>query len=377
LQETRLRVQFLLASSILNSQVNPVTEVRYNVRMEKPAGYVADAIAGDMIFEVKRYASESKRLNGTLFELAQVASARNQSRVILVLTEPVLSIERISSTWSSVTEVLRSDLAARMAIWIRREEPSEERYIGFPSGPCEAEVQLIDEILESPSITEWHRGPSQGNSLSEVLRLLLCRWLTNKGPITLTEIGETLGYTFKPVRASLDELSRYLIQHGNRGVELATFPRDAWARLVHNSAAVRGTLHFTNRADNGRTPESLLRRFQKLGLPHIAVSGVEGARQYFPQIDLIGLPRLDLCIHARTAKPDLGFIRSLDPGLEQASNRDASGPLVLHFLHRKSSLFENGWADPVECLLDLHEMRLESQASQFLRSFPAANKESL
>jgi len=25
------------------------------------------------------------------------------------------------------------------------------------------------------------------------------------------------------------------------------------------------------------------------------------------------------------------------------------------------------WADPVECLLDLHEMRLESQAKEFLQ----------
>ena len=353
-----------------------MTEVHYNVKLERPPGYVADAVAGDLIFEVKSDAKESRRLNGTLFELAQVASARKQSRVILVLDDPVLSTERISSTWLSVTEVLRGDLAARMGIWIRREAPGTERYVGFPNGPRGDEIQLIDEILESPQIKEKHRGPSQGNSLSEVLRLLIHRWLAGKGPITLTEIGATLGYTFKPVRASLDELSRFLNHHGNRGVELAAFPREAWARLVHNSDSVRGTLHFTNRAENGRTPESLLRRFQQLGVPNVAVSGVAGARHYFPGLDLIGLPRLDLCIHARTAQPDLGFVRSLDPGLERASSKGVSGPLVVHFLHHKTSMFEDGWADPVECLLDLHEMRLESQALQFLRSFPAANKES-
>jgi hypothetical protein len=49
---------------------------------------------------------------------------------------------------------------------------------------------------------------------------------------------------------------------------------------------------------------------------------------------------------------------------------------VIHALRRAESLFQPGedglpWADPVECLLDLHEARLESQALEFLNSFPA------
>ncbi len=193
----------------------------------------------------------------------------------------------------------------------------------------------------------------------------------------MSAIGETLGYSFRPVRTSLDGLSRFLVQRGKRGVELTAFPREAWARLVHNAGSVRGTVRFTDRGQSGRTPGALIRRLRNLDLPNVAVGGVEGARHYFPGLDLVGLPRLDLCVHVRTAKPDLGFIRSLDPGLELATSKEAASPLVVHFLHRKESLFKDGWADPVECLLDLHEMRLESQALQFLRSFPAASKETL
>ena len=45
--------------------------------------------------------------------------------------------------------------------------------------------------------------------------------------------------------------------------------------------------------------------------------------------------------------------------------------VVVHTLFRTESFFstvENGvrWADEVECLLDLHEARLESQALEFL-----------
>ena len=44
---------------------------------------------------------------------------------------------------------------------------------------------------------------------------------------------------------------------------------------------------------------------------------------------------------------------------------------VVHFIRREKSFFSTNpdgiaWADPVECLLDLHEMHFESQALEFL-----------
>jgi hypothetical protein len=48
-----------------------------------------------------------------------------------------------------------------------------------------------------------------------------------------------------------------------------------------------------------------------------------------------------------------------------------SALLVLHFVRRRETFFELGsdgvnWADPVECLLDLHEAHLEPQALELL-----------
>jgi hypothetical protein len=50
---------------------------------------------------------------------------------------------------------------------------------------------------------------------------------------------------------------------------------------------------------------------------------------------------------------------------------DETAHLVLHFVRHANPLFRPGddgldLADPVECLLDLHEARLESQAHDFL-----------
>ncbi len=351
------------------SQVNAMSRVCFNVKVAP--GFEADATVGNDIFELKHDTREVGRLRGTLWELAQVAAANPKKRVVLVLVNPAVSKATIAAAWHSLRVLLRPDLARRLAIWMIWETDFQ----GHPEKPTDHEIKLIQEILESPNFTERSRGPTHGDSLSEVLRLLLYKWLLDEGPMTLTAIGGLLGYTFKPVRAALDALERYLELYGKRGVKLAAFPREPWARLVHNPRSVRGTLHFSCRAGSNRSAESLLQRFRRLGLPQVAVGGVAGTRHYHSELDLLGVPRLDLCIHQRSADPDLTFIRALDPGLVQERYGEP-GPLAIHFLYRKVSLFDHGWADPVECLLDLHEMRLESQALQLLRSFPNARKAS-
>jgi hypothetical protein len=74
---------------------------------------------------------------------------------------------------------------------------------------------------------------------------------------------------------------------------------------------------------------------------------------------------------------NLGFIEKLDPALKRVDDPQQPANVVIHAVRHANPLFQprDGglqWADPVECLLDLHEMRLESQAHEFLNSFPPA-----
>ena len=119
-----------------------------------------------------------------------------------------------------------------------------------------------------------------------------------------------------------------------------------------------------------RPPEVLVDRLRDLGRNDIAVSGVLGARRYLPGLDLVGSPRLDLVVQARRFGGPPTFLRRLDPALKPAG-RGEPCQVVVHTLFRPDPFFshpENGirWADEVECLLDLHEMRLESQALEFV-----------
>jgi hypothetical protein len=163
---------------------------------------------------------------------------------------------------------------------------------------------------------------------------------------------------------------------------LRVFPRDEWARLVALADEVRGTVRFVDQSGQRRAPESLLRRLQQLQRDDIAVGGVWGAKHYHAALDLVGNPRLDVSIHSPNKAANLDFVAQLDPALARAARRAQAPSLVVHVVRRAASLFERDgsgglWADPVECLLDLHEARLEDQALEFLRSFPAAKSISL
>lgn len=113
----------------------------------------------------------------------------------------------------------------------------------------------------------------------------------------------------------------------------------------------------------------MIKRLQRLGRSDIAVSGIEGARVHYADLDLSGALRLDLVLHGNP-KSDLAFVQKLDPGLEVSESPYQPANLVVHFLDRPESHFEQEGellvADPLECLADLYDMRLDQQADQML-----------
>ena len=69
----------------------------------------------------------------------------------------------------------------------------------------------------------------------------------------------------------------------------------------------------------------------------------------------------------------LDFIEKLDPALKRINDPLEPASVVVHTHYHADPLFvprEKGlyWADPVECLLDLYDARLDIQAGQFLEA---------
>ena len=102
------------------------------------------------------------------------------------------------------------------------------------------------------------------------------------------------------------------------------------------------------------------------------MGGVAAARWWDPALDLHGMPRLDLIVHAPGGRADLGFVAQLDPGLGPVVEPNDPGVLAVRSLTRAQSLFEErqgalAVADPVETILDLHDLGLDAQAGALIR----------
>jgi hypothetical protein len=347
--------------------------LRYEAPIANLPGFRADAVMGNTVFEVLIEPRDVRRLRTTLMEMARIASEGTASRrVVLVLAEPRITESRLQAEWDGAGSVIRPELFDRMSMAIRL----CSKWTGIPASPPRSQLAVLDQILKHKHTRKPTRSSRGSEAYYEILRILIHQWLLGKGPITIKSLMEISGTSHPTVSKSLKRMAHCLRRHSDRSVELRFFPRDEWARLLAVSGEVRDTVGFADRSGQARSPEALLRRLAKLERNDIAVGGVLGARHYQPSLDLVGDPRLDLSVHSARKVVDLSFVEQLDPALEKTTQRDQSPTLVVHTIRRAASLFQPGkgglhWADPVECLLDLQEVRLESQALEFLNSFTA------
>lgn len=322
----------------------------------------------NLCVEVKSGTHGFRDLRGSILALAYHLSIAPNDRGLLVLVDSRITDERLRKEWLLAEKVLHPDVMRRLQVAVSR----GGEYSHLPDGLGDNFRNWLDQLVHQHAHESRPR-----ESFYTILEVLLHQWLLGQGPMTSDWIMKAVGCSHPTVRNALRRLDYCLRRHSDRRVELDRFPLDEWSRLVAVSEEVRSTVRFVDRSGQPRSPESLLRRLQRLGRANLAVGGVWGAKHYQPDFDLVGNPRLDISLHCPSGRADLGFVAQLDPALEQAHRRDESSVLAVHIVRRARSFFQPDgdglpWADPVECLLDLHEAHLETQARDFLLSFPPA-----
>jgi hypothetical protein len=343
-----------------------VSTLRFDVLLDDPPGFRADAVLGDSIFEVLIEPRDLRRLRASLLDIARFSAGTPGRRGILVLVDPKISEPRLSDEWTGARAVIRPEVFKRLAMVVCNE--------GKP--PQTNESLTPEERDHIAAVVEHERGHAirkiagRSEAFFDILRPLLIAWFRRSGPLTSKELSAQTGFSYPTISNALRELEPYLVRHSDRRVELRDFPKDAWFRLVSQAENVRSTLAFADPSMRPRSPEVLLHRLRELNRSDIAVGGVLGARHYLPGLDLVGTPRLDLVVHNPRPDGSHEFLRKLDPALQPAK-RGEPARVFVHTLRRPVAFFQNGddgmvWADEVECLLDLHDARLESQALEFL-----------
>ncbi len=326
-----------------------------------PVGQFAGA--DGTIIEVKDAQSGVRDLRAAVAELALRARDTSAPRAILLIRGARMSAAGLRDEWGRLLTVLAPDIAHRL----RLVAVLEEDVVVIPEEPWLRD--LADRVTDG--------GRPQARSVRvdrsfEVMRVLLSRWLLHRGRIAVGELQRQTGLSHPSVSKGLAALGPTLDRHRDRSVALRAFPREAWSQLVALAPKVRQTTAFVDESGRGGDPQQLLVRLRRAPPPGVAIAGVVAARHWNPTLDLEGLPRLDLSVHTPDGGMDTAFVTWLDPALVPAP-QGTPPLLLLHSVPRAESLFvpDDGglpWADPVEALLDLYELRLIEQADDLVRA---------
>ena len=325
-----------------------------------------DARVGDLLIEVKRGARGTRDIRDGIWCLADAVSRTPALRGLLVLDRPAIGSERLAAEQQAIETILRPEVSRRIR-WVVIGEDGLE---SFPKdlGPRVRSV-----------VARWIAGgdvrrrtpPSRGFATLAVLHVLLDRWLRSAGPVHSNELMATVGCSYPTVAAALAKLRDDIVRHRDRRVELSRWPRLAWLGYVSVQERARATERYVDRSGSPRSAAELLRRLERLGRPDIAVGGVPGALHHAPSLDVVGTASLALTLHDPEGTATTDFVERLDPALVRTESAEAAPLVVVHRQRLRRFLASGGesgprWADPVDCLLDLHEARLEGLAKQYL-----------
>lgn len=335
---------------------------------------------GRIVLEVKRGAGGVRDLRDGIVQLAQAVKADPKIEwACLVLTRGRMSGQKAMEEWTDVVDgILQPNLRKRLAlIWI---EPNT-----FDTKPDDRDLQSLGaelkESLEGAETAWKERRTSMSPSLFEVVKVLLHAWLRREGPLQVGEIQRAAGVAYPTVANALQFLEdrREVARLSDRSAELTAFPTASWSEILALSDSLRQPMWYADRSGRPLDPEFIIERLMKRRCEGIALGGVVGARHWHPGFDLNGTPRIDVSLHRQTAPSLLEVLDRIDPSLQSTPRADERTVLVFHPFARGETFFEHAagqrlpFADPVEVLLDLCEMRLASQAEEMVHFLRQGN----
>jgi hypothetical protein len=318
---------------------------------------------GRDLVEVKYGVDSVRAVRLALMSLAYALAREPATRAYLLLIDPAVTERRLREEWQSSQAVMRREVRRNVTICLRTAD-------GFRGIPHDPPHDLWPEFERLVKETARFARPKKIDYGFVVQKLLFHEWLVRRSPVTADWLSRTAGCSYLTVSRVVKRMGSLIERTSDRRIALRYFPRDEFGRLIAQAEKARSTARFTDHSGQPRPPESHVKRLERLRPKNVAIGGVFGAKHYYPSLDIVGSPRLDLSIHCYEGPLDLEFVRALDPALRREDDPLKPASLAVHAVRHRESLFDPrspslAWADPVECLIDLHEARLEHQASEF------------
>ncbi len=288
--------------------------------------------------------------------------AHNEGLGQLIVRNPVISHDTVRQEWDRMLLPIAEQVRSRMSLQIQLEHDTGPR---GPQKPIEA-IPL-----------------ARPNYRYEILRILLDADLSGEPPPSILELIQGIGASQTPVRAALDELkSSGLVRATPRGLEVRA--EEVTLETLARIRAMPQTLRFRfERGASIRPPAALLERSRSLlsesnrgAWRTLALSGVAAAQIDMPDIDIAGIPRLDLvAIVARRQKSlDAGLLRMIDDGLEPQQSVLEPAPVVVTLVRSQLNKHRHGapqgprYAATSDVLLSLLDLGLREQSREYLKA---------
>ncbi|MBE0646911.1 MAG: hypothetical protein IH596_03915 [Bacteroidales bacterium] len=338
-------------------------KIKYNIRIEDSLKTHVDALLDKTIFEYKYRVRDLRMLNTTVINLVRILSELLDHTCVLILDETSISRSRLSLEWQTLTKLFKPSIFSRLRMIVFCEGETTESFGEFSN----YEKEVMFEIKDTLSRDHVVKGNRKRDAFYEILWILLVYWFRRSGALQVNQLCQISGFSYPAVASALDKLGDKLTRHSDRSVELKSFPKSDWLKLLTMNDDIKESHGFW--ALRPKPVENLKNRL--LENPHgdIAFGGIIGARHYLPGIDLVGIHRLDISVHNWNTREIDMLRKKLDPGLKKIEPGKMP-QVVIHNLHRPDTLYLKGEevniADEVECLLNLHEARLDRQYNEFL-----------
>jgi hypothetical protein len=289
--------------------------------------------------------------------LNSVRKTHAETQTLCVLVDSPITDVRIAQEDALLREVLSPELRARLHI---------VRWKGRSMSELHPDLVAWLQEQIATAARPLSRG---GSSQHAVLAHLIVSWLAGEPPQQVKRIEAAVGATFPTVSKVLGELQNLEVieRTSDRRVALNQFPLDTWRWWLATVGKHRKPVRFVDPTGSARSPEAMAERLMRLDLPGVVIGGVLGARHHYPDLDITGSLRLDLSV---ASGQSLDFVSRLDAALERSDDPQRKAALVVHTAMRVLPVVrapDSGpWADPVECLADLHELQLVAQADEML-----------
>lgn len=327
-------------------------------------GYRPDFRWGQTVVEVKSDPHSFRNLRSGLLQLAYYLADRPDRRGVLLLGDPRISDDALREEWRLAERTLKSELLERLTVAVKRGKDIVVVAGRLDPALRERAAEMIAQEIHPPEIRNRLTADA-------VFLLLLLQWFRRGGPMTTRYLMDAVGCSYPTVAHALRRLDDSIRRDSDRRIQLWGFPAEHWHRVVANRDKVHPVIRYVDRSGQRRSPEALLKRARGLDMGELAVGGVIGVRHYYPELDLRGIPRLDLTLHAGKGKADLSFVERLDPALERTDDKNEPAALAVHVLGTQAAFFKTAgdglpFADEVDCLLSLYDARLDAQAKDFL-----------